>query len=46
MVAPVVMGGMPWALWRLARRQPRLALKALAAWLAASVPALVVTIPL
>jgi hypothetical protein len=46
MVAPLVMGGMPWALWRLARRQPSLALKALAAWLAASVPALVVTIPL
>jgi hypothetical protein len=41
--APIVVGGLPWALWRLARRQPMASSgRPLMVWLAASAPALVV----
>ena len=40
--APVVLGGAPWALWRLARRRSGAA-AALVAWLAGALPALLLT---
>lgn len=41
--APLVLGGLPWSIWRLARRQPAAsAAKPLLVWLLASVPALLV----
>lgn len=40
--APVVLGGVPWALWRLARRRGlRAAARSLATWALAAIPALV-----
>ncbi len=42
--APVVLFGVPWALWRLVRqRAPRAAAMALAVWIAASIPAVLVS---
>ena len=42
-VAPIILGGLPWSLWRLARRRPMTSsVRPLAVWLAASTPALVV----
>lgn len=42
--APVVIGGLPWAAWRLARRRDvRLAAMALAAWVLAALPGLILT---
>lgn len=41
--APLVLGGLPWALWRLARRQPvAAAARAVLVWALAAVPALIV----
>lgn len=46
LAAPLLVGGLPWALYRLARRQgARAAGAALAAWGLASVPALSMTLP-
>jgi hypothetical protein len=43
-VAPVVLFGAPWGLWRLLRqRAPRAAAVALAVWAAASVPAVFIS---
>jgi hypothetical protein len=42
--APILLGGLPWALWRLARRRGgRPALGALVVWALAALPALVLT---
>ena len=44
--APVVLGGVPWAVWRLARgRTVASAARALAAWMAAATPSLLLTLP-
>jgi hypothetical protein len=45
--APVAIGGLPWALWRLARRRGiRASAMALATWAVAALPAVVLTLPL
>jgi hypothetical protein len=45
LAAPVVLGGVPWALWRLARRRGgRAALQAIVVWAAASVAAVLLTL--
>lgn len=43
-LAPAVLGGLPWALWRLVRhRSPSTALRAFGVWAAASLPAILVS---
>jgi hypothetical protein len=43
LAAPVVIGGAPWALWRIVRRRGAGAAVALAVWLAAALPAWILT---
>jgi hypothetical protein len=44
LAAPVVLGGLPWAVWRLARRREwRPAVEALIVWIAATLPAMILT---
>lgn len=40
---PVIAGGVPWALWQVARSRPQAAARALLCWALASLPALLIT---